>query len=299
MAAVVASVPPHLSARALTLNRVAINAGWAIGPTIGGQLAEIDFRWLFVADGSTCGLAALLLFLCVPRTLGRGHHAVAPVDAAETTAPAGTADAPISERGAAAPSIPASPWRDGRFLCVLGVTVLTLLVFMQYFSTETRHLKDVFGFDEGEIGWLLAINPVLIVLVEMPLLRALRGRPRLPIVSFGTLLIGLSFPLMVPSAWGLPGVMAQLVLLTTGEMLSFSLLGSFVNDRAPRSKRGSYLGLHGAAFSFAFVLAPGLGGWVYEHEWLGADALWYGCAALGLLAALGYRGLHGLYGRTA
>jgi predicted MFS family arabinose efflux permease len=277
MAAVVASVPPHLASTALTLNRVAINAGWAIGPTVGGHLAEVDFRWLFVVDGATCALAGLLLWLLVPRALGCRRDA--PADAA-----------------AAPPPRALSPWRDGRFLALLGVTIATLLVFMQYFSTQTRHLAHVFGFTEREIGWLLAVNPVLIVLVEMPLVRWLRRFHRLHVVALGTLLIGLSFPLLVPVAWGLPGVLAQLVLLTTGEMLSFSLLGSFVSDHAPHSQRGSYLGVHGAAFSLALVFAPGLGGWVYDR--VGADALWSGCAVVGALAALGYLLLHRVYGRV-
>ncbi|MGE3175102.1 MAG: MFS transporter [Planctomycetota bacterium] len=281
MAAVLGSVPPELGATALTLNRVAVNAGWAIGPTVGGQLAEIDFRWLFVADGGTCALAGVVLWLFVPRMLGRDHGP-------ERTGPA-PVDAPAGAHAAT------SAWRDGRFLLLIGVTVTTFLAFMQYFSTETRYLAAVFGFDEGEIGWLLAINPALIVLVEMPLVRALSGRARLPIVALGTLLIALSFPLLVPVGWGLGGVLAHLLLLTVGEMLSFSLLSSFVSDRAPRRLRGQYLGLHGASFSFAFVLAPALGGMVYER--LGADALWYGCTALSALAAVGYWLLHRAYRR--
>lgn len=284
MAAVLATVPPELGATALTLNRVAINAGWAIGPTLGGLLAHLDYRLLFVADGATCALAALVLWRWVPARLPFEHTAPAP----------GAADA----NGAAPPPRAArSPFQDGPFLLLLAATVATFLAFMQYFSTETRYLSDVFGFDTRTIGWLLAINPTLIVLVEMPLVRSLRGRPRLPIVAFGTLLIALAFPLLVPTAWGVAGVLAQLLLLTVGEIFSFSLLSSFVSDRAPPQSRSRYLGVYGATFSFSFVLAPALGGLVYEQ--FGADALWYGCSALAGLGALGYRLLHAYYPRPA
>src|SRR5262245_9972122 len=283
MAAVLATVPPELGPRALTLNRVAINAGWAIGPTIGGQLAHVDYRLLFVADGTSCALAAVVLLLWVPKHL--------PFERAAPDAAAGTA------RDAAPAAAGTSPWRDGPFLALLGTTMATFLAFMQYFSTETRYLKESFGFDESQIGWLLAINPTLIVLVEMPLVRSLRGRPRLPIVAFGTLLIALAFPLLVPRAWGLGGLYAQLLLLTVGEMFSFSLLSSFVSDRAPPQSRGSYLGVYGATFSAAFVIAPALGGFVYER--FSADALWFGCSVMAGLAALGYRLLHDVYGRRA
>jgi predicted MFS family arabinose efflux permease len=281
MASVLATVPPELGPTALTLNRVAVNAGWAIGPTIGGQLAHIDYRLLFVADGTSCALAALVLLLWVPRRLQYEHAApAAGGTAARDTAPAAAGT---------------SPWRDVPFLWLLGTTMATFLAFMQYFSTETRYLKNAFGFDESKIGWLLAINPTLIVLVEMPLVRSLRGRPRLPIVAFGTLLIALAFPLLVPHAWGMGGLLAQLLLLTVGEMFSFSLLAGFVSDRAPPQSRGSYLGVYGATFSAAFVIAPSLGGFVYDR--FSADALWYGCGVLAGLAALGYRLLHDVYRR--
>ena len=239
MAAVLASVPPHLGPTALTLNRVMVNAGWAIGPTIGGLLARIDYQWLFLVDGSTCALAALVLMAFVPTALGSrsavAHAATveAPADAARSTT---------------------SAWSDGKFLLLLLANIVTLLSFMQYFSTETRWLRDEFGATEDVIGYVLAINPVLIVLFEMPLVRALAGRPRLPIVAFGTLLIGIAFPILTISSLGMNGVVLQMLLLTIGEMFSFSPLGGFVGDRAAPGRRGQYLGMHGAAFSFAFMM---------------------------------------------
>ncbi|MFY9343791.1 MAG: MFS transporter, partial [Planctomycetota bacterium] len=56
------SAPPELRRKALSLNRFALNLGWAFGPTIGGYLVMADYAWMFVADGLTCGLAALWLW---------------------------------------------------------------------------------------------------------------------------------------------------------------------------------------------------------------------------------------------
>src|SRR5215208_6286045 len=49
--------------RCYSLNRLAINLGWAIGPAIGGILASISYSWLFWVDGITCILASLLLYV--------------------------------------------------------------------------------------------------------------------------------------------------------------------------------------------------------------------------------------------
>lgn len=49
--------------RCYSLNRLAINLGWAIGPAVGGLLASINYAWLFWVDGSTCIIAAVLLLI--------------------------------------------------------------------------------------------------------------------------------------------------------------------------------------------------------------------------------------------
>jgi MFS family permease len=53
---------PENVTRAFALNRMALNLGFAIGPTIGGMLAVISYDWLFVADGITCILAGLVFY---------------------------------------------------------------------------------------------------------------------------------------------------------------------------------------------------------------------------------------------
>lgn len=47
---------------AFALNYMAINLGMSIGPTLGGFLAEVDYRYLFWVDGAT-GLAAASVLL--------------------------------------------------------------------------------------------------------------------------------------------------------------------------------------------------------------------------------------------
>ncbi len=48
--------------RCYSLNRLAINLGWAIGPAVGGILASINYNLLFWADGLTCITASMLLY---------------------------------------------------------------------------------------------------------------------------------------------------------------------------------------------------------------------------------------------
>lgn len=272
VAAVAASCARFRQSKALALNRLALNAGWAIGPPIGGLLAQVDYRLLFVADGASCAGAALLLAMFVPIGLGK-------LGAEEVH---GTA--------AAARTPPLSPWRDGRFLVLIGLSLLCFATFLQQFQTMSRHLEKVLGFDEGDIGLLLIINPALVVLLEMPLVHAMRHRAQMPIVVVGAVCVGVAYPFLIVQSWGTTAVVLSILVATAGEILYMPFLGAFVSERAPAAVRGNYLGAYFASFSAAFVVAPAAGGWIYDR--LGADALWLTCLLGGLLSATGFWWLH-------
>jgi predicted MFS family arabinose efflux permease len=255
------SAPLPLRRKALSLNRFALNLGWAFGPTIGGYLVVRDFTWMFVVDGATCGLAALWLHFRL-----RSWNPLPPPPEAHE------------------PGAPASPLRDRHFLWLMAANLCVLIAFMQYFTTGPRVFVDQ-GHDERMVGWILAINPILIVLLEMPIVHALRRRRALPVIALGSLVVGLGYLCMLLPI-GLPAIVLAMVIVAGGELLQMPMLGSHVNDIAPDRARGAYNGAYGMNFTLALVLAPVLGGYVYEH--LGASALWWSCGVLGVSGAFGF-----------
>src|SRR5215472_3940143 len=56
-------VEPARRKSAFSVYRLAINTGMAIGPAIGGVLATISFRYLFLVDGATSLAAGVVLLL--------------------------------------------------------------------------------------------------------------------------------------------------------------------------------------------------------------------------------------------
>jgi predicted MFS family arabinose efflux permease len=262
--AVAQSCPPALRRRALALNRLALNAGWAIGPTVGGYLADIDFRWMFVADGATCALAAAFLWCCL-----RDWR-------------------PVLEPRPASGHV---PWvRDRHFVLLMLFTLLYLMAFMQYFSNGSRHLERAFATSKSEIGWLLAINPILIVLFELPAVQAMRSLRALPVIALGSLVTGLGYLLLLPPGLATSGFGLAMVVIAVGEILQMPLLGAYLNDHAPPHARGVYNGVYSGTFALGMVLAPWLGGELYER--IGPDALWLTCAGLGTVAGLGFWWMH-------
>jgi predicted MFS family arabinose efflux permease len=253
--AVAASCPADLRRKALSLNRLMLNLGWAFGPTIGGYLVTYNFGLMFYVDGGTCLLAAAFL------AFGLGSFKAPP------------APKVAGQR-------PARPWRDRHFVLLMVANLITLIAFMQYFTTGSRIFEDD-GYQRTSIGWFLAINPILIVMFEMVVVHALRHRAALPIVAIGSLVVGLGY-LVLLAPLGAVGIVMAMAIMAGGELLQMPLLSAYINDHAPAKARGAYNGANGMVFSLAFIVAPALGGRVYEHY--GQDTLWIICGGLCAIA---------------
>lgn len=255
--AAVESVAPYLRRKALSLNRLAMNAGWAFGPTIGGYLVLVDFGWMFFANAAGCACAALWLAVRL-----RGWN-------------------PRPEPHPDAARVPLEPFSDRHFLGLMGANLLVLIAFMQYFTTGSRVLEDT-GYDKTQIGWFLAINPIVITLFEMPTVHLLQRRRALPLVALGAAIVGLGYLAMLLPL-GFVALLLAMVLVAAGELLQMPLLSAHVNEHAPNRLRAAYNGAYGMTFCLALVLAPPLGGYVYDH--FGSTALWWACAGAGLVSA--------------
>ncbi len=261
--ALAAAAPPELRTRAFALNRLAINLGMSLGPSIGGFLAMRSYNWLFLVDGGTCLLSAAFLVAAF-----RGG----PSRAGKTAASA-------VEDGR-------SPWKDGPFLAMMGLFFLLALVTFQMTSTFALTLRDLYGFQEGRIGVVLAVNTVIIVAFEMILVHRVGALDPLRLIGVGAFLFGLGFALL-PFGSTFLYVVLTVVVWTVGEMLSFPLAAGAVANRAGDAHRGLYMGLFTLSFEGAWIFAPILGTWIYQ-TW-GPKTLWLGCGGVGLVLLAGFQ----------
>ncbi len=269
MATIAAASNEQNRARSFGLLRLAVNAGMAVGPAVGGVLAEIDFWWVFIGDGVTCWLAGLALVL-VP--IGSTVEAEG--------SDAGAANAPASsELGPR----PVAAWRDGPFVLLCLLVAVLLTAFFQLFFTLPLYLKDVYDWSEKSVGLLIGLNAALIVLFELPLVTALQEEPPVKILGFGAALVGAGFMVLLfgPHAI-LPVVM--MVIASFGEMLLFPSANVVVANRAPRRVLGRYMALYGASTSLSFVIAPWLGLQTYGR--FGGHGLWGGTVGICFVVAL-------------
>src|SRR4029077_20335537 len=68
-------VAPERRKTGFAINRLAINLGMAIGPAVGGFLATVSLRWLFLADGVTSLVAGAILAAATFPRHRHGHGA--------------------------------------------------------------------------------------------------------------------------------------------------------------------------------------------------------------------------------
>ncbi len=251
--------------RAVALLRLAINLGWAAGPAAGGLIAvAYGYGWLFWVDGLTCILAALFFRMALPKKYLETEEEAAPAENAPTRA-----------------------LHDRKYLLFLLLALLNAVAFMQLFSTLPVFLKQEISLDEGQIGRLMAMNGLLIAVVEMPLIYLLERRFRpVQVIMLGTVLIGCAYLLFnIFGAFGGVAVACMLT-LTVGEILSLPFIATMAMNFTNKRNRGAYMGLFSVIYSVAHILAPNLGFQIIETA--GFGLLWYALLGCTLAASAGF-----------
>ena len=245
---------------AYALNRLAINLGMSIGPALGGFLATVSFRSMFIVDGGTTILAALvLMFTGWAQPTGGTYH--------QTHKHHGDSRAILS---------------NNKLLIFLFAEFLVAVVFYQHESTLSLFMVNYLSYSPAFYGALFTINTLLIVALEVPLNQATAHWPAAWSLLAGCLLFALGFGglAVVTSA---TGILVTVVLWTFGEMMLFPAMAAYLGDIAPPARRGAYMGAYSMSLSLALTFGPWVGTQILAV--LGPTTLWLVMFAFGALAA--------------
>jgi predicted MFS family arabinose efflux permease len=158
---------------------------------------------------------------------------------------------------------------------------------MQFFLLIPMYYKEHFMFNESQIGLILALNGMLIVLFEMPLVYRLENKiPKLLLIALGSGLLGISFLILIPGFTGWWVAVFSLIILTLGEIFNMPFANSFAMNQASEGRRGQYMALYAMAYSLAHIIAPGMGSFFIENY--GYSSLWTINGVLCLLSMTGF-----------
>ncbi len=236
-------------------------------PIIGGIIITVlDYNYLFYIDGLTCILSIVLFSIYVkekklPYKLKVFKHLK------ETT----------------------SVFDDKPFLIHLLVTMITGVLFFQIFTTLSIYYKEVFHFSSLEGGLFLALNGVLILLFELPIVKYIETKKinKLLMVSYGVLAmaIGYLFLLIENNVFTL---VLMMVSMTIGVMLTFPFANSFVKKRSLKKQEGKFMSVFTMSYSMAQIVSTKTGMEIIAKY--GYRANWIFLFVLGLIGfILSYR----------
>jgi predicted MFS family arabinose efflux permease len=172
------------------------------------------------------------------------------------------------------------------FLKGMFFVFLVGLVFFQLFSIVPVYYKQELLFSEFTIGWVLALNGLLIALFEMILVYKLEKQNKsLHYITSGCFLIGISFIVLnIPGT--LPIVLISMIIISFGEMFLFPFLNNFWINRSTPSNRGQYAAVYTIAFALAHVLAPTIASQIAMR--FGFSTLWLMNFFLCCIASAGF-----------
>lgn len=248
---------------AFSLNRLAINLGMSIGPVIGGFLFIYNYHLIFYVDGATSILSCLFL-ICVNLDINAPKQKKEILNEDEKLSGIEKADKRM-------------------YYLFLLAFMPVLLVFFQSMSTLPIYLTLELFYKETTYGLLLAINTVIIVFIEVPLMNYLVKNSNLKLMGAGAFLVALGFGTMV-FAKSIPLLMVTVVFWTFGEMIIFPASAAFVSEVSPKNKKGQYMGYYQMTNNAAFTMGPWLGTLVYQAY--GSTILWGGTFVLAVISSL-------------
>jgi len=231
---------------AYALQRVSMNLGIGLGGVIGGLIATTadpgSFTRMFLFDAvSFLAFAAVLAAVREPYP--------------------DEAEAHEEELGGYRAVL-----RDRNFLALTGLNVLFVAVGYEVFALLPPFAKNYAGVSERWVGFIWLANTLLIVLIQLPVSKALEGRRRMAALALMNVLWATAALLVLTGGELFNGTSAALVFMTAtmvfalGETLQGPTQAPLVADLAPDRLRGRYFALGSMSWSAGSILGPAIGG---------------------------------------
>lgn len=265
-AAIAAYSTPENRTRSVSLIRLAINLGFSVGPAAGGFIAHyLGYKWLFVIDALTGFAAALMLYIYLPKKKPEASP---------------HKDSVLADRSTSA-------YRDWRYLLFILMVALYGTCFFQLFASVPQYFSKVSHYTEDVIGLLLALNGLLVVIIEMPLIASLEKRKKIfPFIIAGALCLPIAFGILKMGGGLMFWAIIYTAIITLSEIFAMPFMMNYSLTRPRKERQGQYSALYSIGYGLAIIAAPLLGLGIADKY--GFDTLFTFLIALSILVALGF-----------
>lgn len=236
--AIAAFAKPENRTRSFSLMRFAINLGFAIGPAIGGAVAQyFGYKWIFIINAITSIIAAGILFKYLPYV---PQHVPKPKD--EDT------------------NLGKSAYKDWPYLKFIILTAVWAMLFFQLFTSIPVYWSGDLGLSESTIGKLIGLNGLIIVLIEMPIIRRIEHITKyMEMIALGSIMLVLGFIILASGITWMSFAVIFIGFISLAELFAMPFMINYAVSRPSEHRRGQYMALYSMAYGIANVIAPVLG----------------------------------------
>jgi len=251
--------------RSVSLVRLAVNLGFSVGPALGGIIAaSFGYTWLYIIDAITSAAAGIYLLLKLD---DRGMQQTRKKTDEDVLAP--------------------SAYKDIFYLVFILLTALYALCFFQFFASIPQYFSRSCQYNEDIIGYLLAFNGLLVVIIELPLVALLEKRGNISrFITIGAGFFPLSILALLLLPCGLPTAIIYTFLISLSEILAMPFMMNISLMRAKKGREGQYAALYSIAYGLANIIAPAAGLGIAGY--FGFETLFIVLFILGLMCTLGF-----------
>lgn len=259
---------PENITRAFSLNRMALNLGFSIGPALGGFFAAISYHLLFYGNAASTAIAGFVFYFYFHRREKARKQQKITAQLQQSTA-----------KGR-------SPWRDSQFVLFSLLCTLFSMCFFQLLSTLPLYYKEVYQLRSWDIGFLLAFNGLVVFAFEMLIVSSSEKFFSISqVIILGLVTCGISF-LVLLTGKHLSILYVSMFLLSLSEIFAMPFMATVAIRRAGAGRAGAYMGMNSLSFSAAHILSP-IAGTAIAAKY-GFRSLWEITALLSFVTALGF-----------
>jgi MFS family permease len=255
--------------RSFSLLRMAVNLGASVGPALAGLLATVGYFWIFIGDGITSIAAGIVYYYFFNANRFKKNVNYTDEKIVE------------KEEKNEEKNFSLNPLRDFPFLLYCLSTLGYAVVFFQLWSCIPLFYRQVHFLSEPEIGILIALNGLIVFIIEMPVVHRFENKiPIGRVINVGIFFLALG--IISLNFTGAHYILyISMLLMSISEILAMPFMMTAVIRRSENSNRGKYIGIYTMTWGSAFILAPLAGTYVIEHY--NFAALWWVlCAVCGL-----------------
>ncbi len=260
---------PTRRLEAYGLLRIGQNLGWTLGPLLAGILIIMGYSTLFLLTAMTAFTVTFIIVLFISESkrsaLSRQQFSVTDL---------------LDIR------------KDRQFGAFCMISALLFVCVAQMSSVYSVYSENIVGVSLTEVGYLYAINGLMVVFIQMPVARLISHYRMTSAIAVGAVLYAIGyFAVAFTSDFVTLGIC--MVVISMGEIVVSPSSMNLVANLSPEDKRGRYMGVFGLFQQFGWSMGPFVGG-ILMDAFVGVPyLLWGGIAVFAFISALGYLMLKG------